>query len=269
MNLENKEQTAEPVIKVDQLNFSIDLSDILKEVSIAIEKNEFVGLLGPNGCGKSTLLKHIYGHYQTKNQAIYLNGEAIATMKTKEIARKMAVVIQENSTEFDFTVMEMLQMARYSHKNMLEKDTSCDEEICKQALEKVGLLTFGERQFQSLSGGEKQRIYLAMAFAQESPLIVLDEPTNYLDIGYQLLIMDTLEKFSNRTIFTSIHDMNLAAQYCDRLIVMKEGRVLTTGTPDEVLTKELILNVFGVDCEIQKRIIDGRIQINFLGYHVK
>lgn len=254
------------MINVDDLSFAIDDAKILSSVSIDVKKHEFVGLIGPNGCGKSTLLKNIYRHYKPDHGAVYLDGRDVHAMNSKEAARKMAVVAQENVEDFDFSVLQMVMMGRYAHKKLFQGDNAEDIRICEQALETVGLLHLRDRSFLSLSGGEKQRIYLAMAFAQQSEIIVLDEPTNHLDIGYQLLMMETMRKFRDKTIFTSVHDMNLAAWFCDRIIVMNHGKIIETGKPEEILTKELIKDVFHVNVEIGRREADGRMQIAYLNY---
>ena len=219
------------VIEVDGLSFRINNAQILSQVSLSVERHEFVGLIGPNGSGKSTLLKHIYRHYQPGKATVYLNGEA-----------------------------------RYAHKKIFDRDSRDDEEVCDRALAIVGLSDTKRRSFLSLSGGEKQRIYLAMAFAQESELILLDEPTNHLDIGYQLSMMEVLRSFREKTVFTSVHDMNLAAWYCDRLLLLNHGKIIRVGTPEEVLTPELIRNVFHVNAAVNRRPEDGRIQISYLSY---
>ena len=163
-------------------------------------------------------------------------------------------------------MFEMLMMARYAHKKIFDRDSRDDEEVCDRALAIVGLSDTKRRSFLSLSGGEKQRIYLAMAFAQESELILLDEPTNHLDIGYQLSMMEVLRSFREKTVFTSVHDMNLAAWYCDRLLLLNHGKIIRVGTPEEVLTPELIRNVFHVNAAVNRRPEDGRIQISYLSY---
>ena len=176
----------------------------------------------------------------------------------------MAVVAQENQPDFDFSVREMVMMGRYSRKKMFEQDDERDLEVTEKALSMVGMQGTEERSFLSLSGGEKQRIYLAMAFAQESSLIILDEPTNHLDIGYQLYIMEIMRQFEDKTIFTSVHDMNLAARYCDRVILLQKGKIIANGTPEEVLTVERIRSVFHVNTEIEKK--NGVLNITYLGW---
>ncbi|MDO4648901.1 MAG: ABC transporter ATP-binding protein [Eubacteriales bacterium] len=254
------------VIETKDLDYTIEDAQILHSVSIAIEKREFVGLIGPNGCGKSTLLKNIYRRYKADHGAIYLDGKSMNGMNSKQIARKMAVVVQENTADFDFSVLEMVMMGRYAHKKLFQNEAKEDVQICEQALRDVGLEKLRDRSFLSLSGGEKQRIYLAMAFAQQSDIIVLDEPTNHLDIGYQLAMMETLRRFQDKTIFTSVHDMNLAAWFCDRLIVMNHGEIIVTGTPEEVLTPKLIRDVFHVESEVFHRPSDGKLSVAYLNY---
>ena len=248
------------VIRVEDLDFTIETSKILSQVSLSVSKNEFVGLIGPNGSGKSTILKNIYRQYSPSSGAVYLNGKDIYRMKSKEVAQQMAVVAQENQPDFDFSVREMVMMGRYSRKKMFEQDDERDLEITEKALSMVGMQGTEERSFLSLSGGEK----LAMAFAQESSLIILDEPTNHLDIGYQLYIMEIMRQFEDKTIFTSVHDMNLAARYCDRVILLQKGKIIANGTPEEVLTVERIRSVFHVNTEIEKK--NGVLNITYLGW---
>lgn len=254
----------EKVIEVKDLEFQTENLKILKNISLSIKRKEFVGLIGPNGSGKSTLLKNIYRHYSPSRGSVYLNGRNVFRMKSKDVAREMAIVAQENQPDFDFSVQEMIMMGRYSRKKMFEQDNEEDRRIAEKSLEMVGLSGMEKRSFLSLSGGEKQRIYLAMAFAQDSELIILDEPTNHLDIGYQLYIMETMREFQNRTIFTSVHDMNLAARYCDRIILLKDGLIVDNGTPEEVLTVEQIRSVFRVNTEIEKK--GSQIKITYLNY---
>ncbi len=253
-------------LEIKALDFHIREFPILSDISLSVEKHEFVGLIGPNGSGKSSMLKHVYQHYVPKKGSIYLNGSDVLKMKSKEIAREMSVVAQENQQDFDFSVREMLLMGRYAHKKLWEEHSSDDEVICREALNKVGLSHVMDRSFLSLSGGEKQRIYLAMALAQGSEIMILDEPTNHLDIGYQLYTMEILRKFQEKTIFMSVHDMNLAATYCDRLILLDHGKVIVQGKPAEVLTKQNILDIFHVEVEVTPLSEDGKVYLRYLRY---
>ncbi len=250
-------------LEIKDLCYSIDGTDILKHVDIAIEKNEFVGLVGPNGCGKSTLLKTVYRVNKPTSGDIFLEGTSIKAIKNKDFAQKMSVMVQENSVEFDLTVMDMVMLGCYARKKILQDSSKEDKKIARHFLQEVGMADYEERSFLSLSGGEKQRALLARALTQEAEMIVLDEPTNHLDIKYQYQIMNILKK-QKITVFTSVHDLNIAAQYCDRIIVMKKGVKLADGKPGEILTRELIRQLYDLDSEITTDPRTGCPQIHFI-----
>ncbi|KIR03759.1 Vitamin B12 ABC transporter, ATPase component BtuD [Lachnospiraceae bacterium TWA4] len=254
-------------LEIKDLCYSIDGTDILKNVSLSIEKGEFVGLVGPNGCGKSTLLKNVYRVYHPNSGDIFLEGDNIKEIKNKEFAQKMAVMVQENSIEFDLTVMDMVILGRYARKKLLQDSSKDDRKIAKHFLDEVGMGGCEGRSFLSLSGGEKQRVLLARALTQEAKMIVLDEPTNHLDIKYQYQIMNILKK-QDITVFTSVHDLNIAAQYCDRIIVMKKGVKLADGTPNEIFTRELIRTLYDMDSEITIDPRTGRPQIHYIPEYI-
>ncbi len=250
-------------LKVEHLDFSIDKTQILKAIDLNIQKGEFVGLVGPNGCGKSTLLKNIYRIYQPDHGKIYLDGQLVNQVNDKAFAKKMAVMVQENTVEFDLTVIDMVMLGRYAHKRLLQDSSEKDRAIAEKYLDEVGLKGYEERSFLSLSGGEKQRVLLARALSQEAELIVLDEPTNHLDIKYQYQIMNILKR-QDMTVFTSVHDLNIAALYCDKIVVLKKGDLVKIGTPEEVITPEMIWYLYGIDSEVRTNPKTGRPQIQFL-----
>ena len=250
-------------LKVEHLDFSIDKAQILKAIDLKIQKGEFVGLVGPNGCGKSTLLKNIYRIYQPDRGKIYLDGQLVDQVNDKEFAKKMAVMVQENTVEFDLTVIDMVMLGRYAHKRLLQDSSEKDHAIAEKYLEEVGMKGYEERSFLSLSGGEKQRVLLARALSQEAELIILDEPTNHLDIKYQYQIMNILKR-QDITVFTSVHDLNIASLYCDRIVVLKKGDLVKIGTPEEVITPEMIHYLYGIDSEVRINKTTGRPQIQFL-----
>ena len=231
------------------IKMEIGNNEILKGVSIDSKNREFIGIIGPNGSGKSTLLKCIYRILKPNNGCIMLGEEDISKMSVKESAKKLAVVAQHNYYNFDFSVGEVVLMGRSPHKKSLEPDNSEDYDIVNESLEKVGMLGFKNRSFSTLSGGEQQRVILARALAQQTPCLILDEPTNHLDIKYQLSLL-IIVKSLNLTIISAIHDLNIASMYCDRLFVMKNGRIVGMGTPQEVLTKEFIKEIYDIDVEI-------------------
>ena len=231
------------------IKMEIGNNEILKGVSIDSKNREVIGIIGPNGSGKSTLLKCIYRILKPNNGCIMLGEEDISKMSVKESAKKLAVVAQHNYYNFDFSVGEVVLMGRSPHKKSLEPDNSEDYDIVNESLEKVGMLGFKNRSFSTLSGGEQQRVILARALAQQTPCLILDEPTNHLDIKYQLSLLNIVKSL-NLTIISAIHDLNIASMYCDRLFVMKNGRIVGMGTPQEVLTKEFIKEIYDIDVEI-------------------
>ena len=250
-------------LEVKDIKYSIDQKLIVKGVSLGIKEGDFVGLIGPNGCGKSTLLKNIYKVYKPDSGAVYIDGRDLSEMTSKETAREMSVMQQENNVEFDMTVYDMVMLGRFAHQNLWNNDKIREREIVESAIKEVGMEGYEDRSFLSLSGGEKQRTLVARALVQQSKLIILDEPTNHLDIGYQYQIMNIL-KAQNLTVFSSIHDMNIAACYCDKIIMMKAGHIVKVGTPEEVMVPDMIKGLFGVDTKITENPVTGKPNVIFL-----
>ena len=240
----------ENILSVQNICYEADHEPLLQDISLDIPRGSFVGIIGPNGSGKSTLLKTIYRANKASNGTVYLNGTAMSRMSAKDIARQMAVVAQENQVSFDFSVMEIMLIGLYAKRTFRDKAGIDDTKLCEEALASVGMLEFRDRSFLSLSGGEKQKVLIASAFSRNPALIVLDEPTNHLDVGYQFLILDIMKRRKDVTIFTSIHDMNMAMEYCDHIIALKNGRIFCTGTPREVLTPENLKTLFRVKAQI-------------------
>ena len=251
-------------LTVRNVTYEVDHIKIIDDISLDIPRGSFVGLVGPNGSGKSTLLRTIYRANKASAGTIYLNSEEMGRLSNREIARRMAVVSQENQVSFDFSVMEIMMIGRYANRSFLDKNSGEDRFLCEQALDSVGMLAYKNRSYLSLSGGEKQKVLIASAFARNPELIVLDEPTNHLDVGYQFLILDIMKQRKDVTIFTSIHDMNMAMQYCDRIIALRDGEIYCTGTPREVLTPENLKELFRVRAEILEE--SGKVPyIRYLG----
>lgn len=233
---------------------------ILKGIDFHVGDREMVGIIGPNGGGKSTLLKCIYRVLKPTVGAVYLDGESLDSLSYRQSAKKVAVVAQHNYYNFDFSVQDVVLMGRAPHKRALDRDNAQDFEIVRNSLETVGMLDFSQRIFSTLSGGEQQRVILARALAQQTPCLILDEPTNHLDIKYQLQLMD-LVRGLDRTIIAAVHDLNIAAMYCDRLFAVKDGQIVGSGTPEELLTPEFIRQVYEVDAELLR---DSRGQLHIL-----
>lgn len=250
-------------LNVQNVSWDVEAQRIIHDISLNVQSNEFVGLLGPNGSGKSTLLRCIYRSLKPSTGIIHLNERDLLTVPAKEAAQKMAVVLQESPIQFDFTVREMVMMGRTPHKKLLDADTSEDWQLVENALIQVNMLSFADRSFSTLSGGEKQRVLIARALAQQAQFLVLDEPTNHLDIRYQLEILDLVSSLGVTTL-AALHDLNLAAIYCDRLYVLKAGEVVAEGTPSDILTSELIAEVYGVSAEVALHPLTGKLNITYL-----
>ena len=254
-------------IKVEDVSVSVPTKRIVDTASIYVDEGEFVGLIGPNGSGKSTLLKAVYRTMKKEAGDIFVGGDSIDNLSLKESALRLAVVTQHNYYNFDFKVQEVVAMGRTPHKSSMEMDNLQDYEKVLDCLNQVNMLGFKDRVFSSLSGGEQQRIILARALCQETPCLVLDEPTNHLDIKYQLEVLD-LVKSLGCTCLCALHDMNLAAQYCDRIYVLKDGKIVTSGTPEEVITEENIENIYGVKSTVQVDEETGLINVVYHPKHI-
>lgn len=250
-------------LQVNNLKFSIDNEEILKDISFDIKKGAFVGIIGPNGSGKSTLLKNIYRVYKPSSGKIILDERVLSKLKEKECAQKIAVLAQESNTYFDFTVEQIVKMGRYPYKSIFEDYSKEDLQIVRQTLQKVGLENDMNRTFSKLSGGEKQRALIARALVQNADFLILDEPTNHLDIGYQIQLMDLVKNLKMTTL-AAIHDINLAAMYCDYLIVIHKGKIIKVGSPGEVITVALLKEIFGVNAYVGINPINKKIQVSFM-----
>lgn len=250
-------------LQVNNLKFSIDNEEILKDISFDIKNGAFVGIIGPNGSGKSTLLKNIYRVYKPSSGKIILDERVLSKLKEKECAQKIAVLAQESNTYFDFTVEQIVKMGRYPYKSIFEDYSKEDLQIVRQTLQKVGLENDMNRTFSKLSGGEKQRALIARALVQNADFLILDEPTNHLDIGYQIQLMDLVKNLKMTTL-AAIHDINLAAMYCDYLIVIHKGKIIKVGSPEEVITVALLKEIFGVNAYVGINPINKKIQVSFI-----
>jgi iron complex transport system ATP-binding protein len=251
-------------LELTTLNWGIDNLRLIKSVSLTAKPGNIVGLVGPNGSGKSSLLRLIYKFYLPQSGAIYLNGEDIESLDSKHLARKEAVVTQERNIEFEFAVYEIVLMGRTPHKNLLESDTPEDGKIVRDALRRVGMSKFLNREFSTLSGGEKQRVLIARALAQKTKVMLLDEPTNHLDPRYQIEIMELIRSLGLTTV-VAMHDINIAATYCNMIYLLKCGRIIASGKPSSVLTKKLIKSAYGVIAEVDLHPKTGKLNIVFTG----
>lgn len=249
-------------MQLEAKGVSVTLShkEIVHQAALRVDSGEFVGLIGPNGSGKTTLLKSIYRVLKPTAGMVCLDGSDISQLTHRQSAQRMGVVSQFTNLSFDFTVEEMVLMGRTPHKKAFSQDTKEDFTIVEEALRRVDMLPFRNRSFQTLSGGEKQRILLARALAQQVELLVLDEPTNHLDIKYQIQIMDVVKSLGVG-VLAALHDLNLTLMYCTYVYVMKGGSVVAHGRPEEVITPELIRQVYEVNCEVERHPATGKLHV--------
>jgi iron complex transport system ATP-binding protein len=255
------------MIEVNSISFRYHEEWVLREVSFRVEKGEFVGVIGPNGSGKTTLLKLLYRLLAPQRGEILFELLPMKKMDRRDIAKRIAVVAQETQLLFPFSVLETVLMGRSPYLGHLMFESEKDLEIARKAMEWTKILPFSERPVEELSGGERKRVFIARALAQEPDVILLDEPTANLDIQHQIDFLDlilTLNRERGLTIVMASHDMNIASEFCDRLILLQEGRIYQTGTPEEVVTKENIEGVYGCEVWIDRHPISGMPRISLL-----
>jgi iron complex transport system ATP-binding protein len=246
-----------------QVTVALAGQHVVRDICLHIEAGEIVGLVGPNGSGKSTLLRTIYRVLRPIAGKIQLNADDVWKLSARERARRTGVVVQESLSEFEFTVREVVLMGRTPHKGILDRETSEDEQLVTQALKRVQMLAFSERSYTTLSGGEKQRVLVARALAQQPKLFILDEPTNHLDIQHQLELLELIRSLGMTTLLT-VHDLNLAATYCQRLYLLSHGQIVAEGRPEEALTPEMIRQVFKVGAVAGRHPLTGSLQLSFV-----
>ncbi len=244
----------------------IDDQLILDGVSLEVASGHFHGVIGPNGSGKSTLLRGIYRSLRPKMGAITLGGDDVwRDLSARQAALRRAVVAQDSSLDFDFTVADVVAMGRAPHKSLFERDTSRDRDLVQSALADVGMAWAGRRLVATLSGGERQRVFLARAIAQQAPVLVLDEPTNHLDVRAQLELLQLVKALGLTTI-AALHDLDQAVSICDGLTVMRDGQAVASGPPLQTLTPELIADVFGVRAHFGEHPLTGRPHITVAAF---
>lgn len=250
-------------ISAEQISYNIGARQILNNVQLKVPQGNFIGVIGPNGSGKSTFLKCIYRTLKPQTGTIFFDGISLDKLSYRESALKLAVVAQHNFCNFDFKVEEVVLLGRSPHKKIMEGDTMQDYEIVRSCLQKVGMEAYRQRSFNTLSGGEQQRVILARALAQQTECLVLDEPTNHLDINYQLQIMEIVKQ-TGLTVIAAIHDLNIAAMYCDYLYAIKDGIICGSGCPQELLTTEFIYGLYKVRAKIIRDEDTQQIMISYL-----
>lgn len=239
-----------PRLHADGVTLAYDQRVISRDLSAEIPDGSFTVIVGPNACGKSTLLRAFARLLKPGAGSVVLDGKAIDRYKPKEVARAIGLLPQTSVAPEGITVADLVARGRYPHQNLIRQWSATDEAALWAAMEATSVESLAARQLDELSGGQRQRVWVAMALAQQTPILLLDEPTTYLDIAHQI---DLLDLFANlhragNTIVAVLHDLNHAARYASHLIVMKEGEIVTTGAPRDVVTAELVDDVFGLSC---------------------
>ncbi|KRB55070.1 histidinol phosphatase [Rhizobium sp. Root708] len=250
-------------IAVDKVTYAAGNTLIVNGVSLAIEKGKVLGLLGPNGSGKSSLLRLICRLRQVRSGVIRLGDDDVSELSRAILARRIAFVEQQSATDIQIAVRDVVRLGRTPHRGPLPAWTSDDDVAVATALSRVDMAERAGQLWQTLSGGERQRVHIARALAQTPSELLLDEPTNHLDIQHQLDILALVSRLGLTSI-VALHDLNLAAMFCDELAVLQHGTVVASGPPEEVLTEELIVNVFGVRAHVERSAVHGRLHIQYL-----
>ncbi|WP_306569572.1 ABC transporter ATP-binding protein [Faecalispora jeddahensis] len=234
---------------------------VVDDLDMQIPQGRITTIIGPNGCGKSTVLKAVGRILKPKGGVVYLNGDDIRRLTTKEVAQKMAILPQSPQAPAGLTVGELVAYGRFPHQRGFGKLIPEDKKIIQWALEVTRLTEFETTAVDNLSGGQRQRVWIAMALAQQTDLILLDEPTTYLDLAYQLEVLELLYRLNREqgcTIVMVLHDLNLAARFADYMIAIRGGDIIQHGTPEEVMTAEVLKETFHIDAEIVKEPRTGR-----------
>jgi iron complex transport system ATP-binding protein len=242
-------------LAAERLTFAYSGRPIFREFSLSLADGELAGLIGPNGSGKTTLLRILTGVLRPDSGRVLLYGEDLERISPRNRARMLAVVPQESRTLFDYTVLEVALMGRFAHLGLLGMESREDVAIAEESLAEVGMDRVVSCSLNELSSGERQRVYVARALAQQPRVLLLDEPTSFLDLKYRLQIYEILARLNRErdlTVLTISHDLNLAARYCRKLHLIREGRLAASGAPPEVITGAVIREVYGTDSEIGK-----------------
>ncbi|UXN73571.1 ABC transporter ATP-binding protein [Devosia sp. A8/3-2] len=250
-------------IKAENLSWKAGKTTIVDDVSLAAEPGKMLGLLGPNGSGKSSLLRLLAGLRRAHGGRVTLDGTELGRIGRRTLARRVALVEQHANTDANVTVLDVVRLGRTPHRSALSPRTMADDTAVETALGRVGLTERRGQFWQTLSGGERQRVHIARALAQAPTEIILDEPTNHLDIQHQIEILKLVAGLPVTSI-VALHDLNHAAMFCDRLAVMNKGKLVALGTPEEVLTEDLLREVFGIRCHIETSPHSGKLHIHYL-----
>lgn len=248
-------------VKIDNLSWSYRDKCVLSNIGLTFEKNKFHSIIGPNGSGKTTLLKNISRILEPGKGVVFIGGKDIVSMGSKEAARRIACVPQNTSSDFDFSAMDIVMMGRSPHFRRFQPETEEDLEIVRNAMVATSTWQLKNKNINEISGGERQRVIIARALAQKAGIILLDEPISQLDIHHQVEILDMVKLLvinSEVTVLAVLHDLNMAAEYSDNIVLVDDGRIFLQGTPEQVLTGENIEKVYNLQVRIIKNPVTGK-----------
>ncbi|MGF0172590.1 ABC transporter ATP-binding protein [Streptomyces sp. Marseille-Q5077] len=240
-------------LSADNVTLAYDQRVIAEQLSVEIPDNSFTVIVGPNACGKSTLLRALSRMLKPSQGRVLLDGSVIQSMPAKKVARTLGLLPQSSIAPDGITVADLVGRGRYPHQGILRQWSTEDERVVQESMEQTGVAELADRYVDELSGGQRQRVWIAMALAQQTPLLLLDEPTTYLDIQHQIDVLDLcaqLHEEQGRTLVAVLHDLNHAARYATHLIALRGGQIIAEGAPSDIVTAELVEDVFGLRCQV-------------------
>ncbi|MGA8942609.1 MAG: ABC transporter ATP-binding protein [Thermoactinomyces sp.] len=241
------------ILSIKKLESRYDKLLVFRDLNLQVKTGKITTIIGPNGCGKSTLLKTMGRILKQKNGKVYFQGQDLESIPTKQIARHLALLTQNPVAPGELKVEELVSYGRYPHRKNIYKLTKKDKEIIEWAMDITKTASFREREIGNLSGGQRQKVWLAMALAQETEVLLLDEPTTYLDMAHQLEVLQIVERLNkekNCTVLMVLHDINHAARFSHEIVAMKKGKIIEVGTPSKIMTKEVLKKVFQIDARV-------------------
>jgi len=247
-NPSSPDPTATSRLRAERITLTYDRTEILRDLSVAVPAGGFTVIIGPNACGKSTLLRGLSRLLPPSSGRVVLDGKSISEYPAKEVARRLGLLPQSATAPDGITVADLVARGRYPHQNLMRQWSDADERAVQHALDATGTADLASRPVDALSGGQRQRVWVAMVLAQETDLLLLDEPTTFLDVAHQVDLMELLAHLNaqGRTLVAVLHDLNHAARYASHIIAMREGRIVAEGPPSEVITSERVQQVFGL-----------------------